>query len=80
MAAEQEVREALKYIDPAKLSYQEWLNVGMAIKDDGHPCSLWDEWSKGDPGRYDGKCWAKWESLQSNGITIKTLFKMAYDG
>ena len=80
MATEQEVKEALQFIDPATLSYQDWLNVGMAIKDDGHPCSLWDEWSRRDPQRYDGKCWAKWETLQGDGITIKTLFKMAYDG
>ena len=79
MATETEVREALAYIDPAQTTYEEWLNVGMAIKADGLPCSLWDEWSRRDPMRYDGKCWAKWESLQSSGITIKTLFKMAID-
>ena len=80
MATEQEVREALQFIDPAMLNYHDWLNVGMAIKEDGHPCSLWDEWSRRDPQRYDGKCWSKWETLQGDGITVKTLFKMAYDG
>lgn len=80
MATEQEVKEALQFIDPAMLSYQDWLNVGMAIKEDGHSCNLWDDWSRRDPQRYDGKCWAKWETLRGDGITIKTLFKMAYDG
>ncbi|MBR2759663.1 MAG: AAA family ATPase [Solobacterium sp.] len=79
MATEQEIREALAFIDPAVLSYQEWLNVGMAIKAEGLPCSMWDEWSRRDPQRYDGKCWKKWESLNGSGITEKTLFKMARD-
>ena len=80
MADEIEIKEALQFIDPAKLSYQEWLNIGMAIKAAGCQCFLWDEWSKKDPDRYDGGCWAKWETLNSSGITEKTLFKMAIAG
>jgi len=80
MATETEVREALSFIDPSGLSYQDWLNVGMAIKTEGLPCSLWDEWSRRDPQRYDGGCWKKWESLNGSGITGNTLFKMAIDG
>lgn len=80
MAEESEVREALSFIDPSGLSYQDWLNVGMAIKAEGLPCSLWDEWSRRDPQRYDGGCWKKWESLNGSGITGNTLFKMAIDG
>ena len=80
MATEQEVRDALEYIDPASLTYQEWLNVGMAIKAEGLPCSLWDSWSRRDPQRYDGGCWKKWETLNGSGITVNTLFKMAIDG
>ena len=80
MATETEIREALSFIDPSGLSYQDWLNVGMAIKAEGLPCSLWDEWSRRDPQRYDGGCWKKWESLNGSGITGNTLFKMAIDG
>ena len=79
MATEEEVREALEYIDPSGLDYQEWLNVGMAIKAEGLPCLLWDDWSRRDPKRYDGKCWSKWETLKGEGITGNTLFKMAID-
>lgn len=79
MATEEEVKEALEYIDPSGLDYQEWLNVGMAIKAEGLPCLLWDDWSRRDPKRYDGKCWAKWETLKGEGITGNTLFKMAID-
>ena len=79
MATEQEIREALNYINPASISYQEWLNVGMALKEEGFPCSLWDEGSQGDPKRYDGGCWRKWESLNGSGITGNTLFHMAIE-
>ena len=80
MAEEKEIIEALQFINPANCSYQEWLNVGMAIKAAGFSCMLWDDWSKRDPDRYDGGCWKKWESLNSSGITEKTLFKMAIEG
>jgi len=79
MATEEEVKAALEYIDPASLSYQDWLNIGMAIKCEGLPCSLWDEWSRRDPQRYDGGCWKKWESLNGSGITGNTLFHMAIE-
>ncbi|MBR2096580.1 MAG: AAA family ATPase [Prevotella sp.] len=75
----EEIKEALAYIDPTTLDYQEWLNVGMAIKEAGGSCNLWDEWSRRDPARYDGGCWAKWGSFTKTGITEKTLFKMAIE-
>ena len=37
-----ELTECLKYIDPASLDYQTWVNVGMALKEEGCPCSVWD--------------------------------------
>ena len=42
------VLAALKVIDVAELSYQEWVNVGMALKHEGFPCSIWDDWSRND--------------------------------
>ena len=74
MADEQEIREALKYIDPVTCDYQTWCEIGMAIKASGAPCSLWDEWSRKDPKRYDGGCWKKWDTFNSSGITENTLF------
>ena len=40
--------EILDHVDPALLDYQEWVNVGMALKDEGYSCRDWDEWSKKD--------------------------------
>ena len=49
--------DALGHIDPANLSYQEWINVGMGLKEAGYPASVWDDWSKRDARRYHaGEC------------------------
>lgn len=70
----------LKYIDPAMLDYQEWLNVGMALKHEGYTASDWDDWSKRDSGRYKpGECFRKWTSFEGNGITGATITQMAKD-
>ena len=33
--------EIIEYIDPGSLSYQDWVNVGMALKLEGYPVSVW---------------------------------------
>lgn len=43
-----EILDALSYIDPACLSYQEWIDVGFALHESGLACSIWDEWSAKD--------------------------------
>ena len=40
--------EIIEYIDPGSLSYQDWVNVGMALKLEGYPVSVWDQWSQKD--------------------------------
>lgn len=78
MAEIEELKEALAYIDPIKCDYQEWYQIGMAIKDAGGTCDIWDDWSRRDIGRYhQGECYAKWNSFNDSGITANTLFKMA---
>lgn len=76
------IKELLGYIDPATLDYQEWLSVGMALKEAGYTASDWDTWSQRDPGRYHaGECWRKWDSFlgANNPITAGTLVQMARD-
>ena len=76
-----EILEALKYIDPSGLSYQEWCNVGMAIKDAGLGWEVFDDWSSRDAQRYHpGECERKFDSFNEHGITKSTLFQMAYEG
>lgn len=78
-----DVCELLRWIDPGALDYQDWLSVGMALKDAGYPCSVWDEWSRTDPNTYTGNCFQKWDSFRgaSGGapVTMGTLVQMARD-
>jgi hypothetical protein len=72
----------LDYIDPAQLSYQEWLNVGMALKYEGYTAADWDNWSKRDPTRYHpGECFRKWTTFEGSPtpITGATITQMAKD-
>ena len=48
----QRIIDALEFIDPSDLDYDEWLRVGMGIHAEGLPFSVFDEWSRRDPKRY----------------------------
>lgn len=71
--------ECLKYISPADLDYQTWVNVGMALKHEGYPCDVWDSWSQNDSRWHAGECAKKWESFNRNAnpVTGATIFQLA---
>ncbi|WP_424685123.1 AAA family ATPase [Enterococcus sp.] len=72
--------ELLDYIDPSILNYQEWVNVGMALKHEGYSVSEWDEWSQKDPDRYhDGETEKKWNTFQGTNspVTGASITQMA---
>ena len=74
--------ELLNYIDPALLDYQEWVNVGMALKHEGYSCRVWDDWSRRDSKRYhNGECESKWNSFNGSAcpVTGGTIYQMACD-
>lgn len=74
--------EILNHINPAKLDYQEWINVGMALKDEGYACSDWDKWSRSDYTRYhEGDCEKKWRSFNGSAapVTAGTIVQYAKD-
>ena len=72
---------ALHYLDVAKMSRAEWIAVGMALKEEGLPCSVWDEWSRNDSRYHAGECKRKWESFQGTATPIRggTIIQMAKD-
>ena len=74
-----ELTECLKYIDPATLDYQTWVNVGMALKEEGCPCSVWDDWSRADSRYHAGECSRKWESFggAAKPVTGATIVQLA---
>lgn len=76
--------ELLDYINPSELSYQEWTNVGMALKHEGYEASDWDSWSSQDSERYKrGECFTKWNSFNETAgdiVTGGTIFDYAKRG
>lgn len=72
--------DILNHIDPSKLDYQGWVNVGMALKEEGYSPADWENWSRQDYGRYhQGECMRKWSSFNgaSTPVTGGTLVQMA---
>ena len=71
--------ELLNHIEPAWLDYTEWTQVGMALKYEGLPCSVWDDWSRKDAGRYHaGECARKWRTFKRDeGVTGGTIYHLA---
>ncbi|WP_445671194.1 AAA family ATPase [Paenibacillus sp. FSL K6-2524] len=54
----------------------------MALKYEGYTASDWDDWSKGDGGRYHpGECFKKWTTFEGSGspVTGATITQMAKD-
>ena len=81
MTSISEAREMLQHIPCRSLNYQEWLNVGMALHQEGLPCSLWDDWSRDDNRYHPGECERKWGTF-GNGetrVTMGTVWQMARD-
>lgn len=63
----------IKNIDPSKLSYTEWVQVGMALKHEGYSAYDWDLWSSQDTERYKpGECYLKWETFNEQAGTVVT--------
>ena len=78
------ILEMLNYINPATCNYQEWCNVGMALKYEGYSVSDWESWSRKDLRRYhDGECARKWDSFHEASadlVTGGTIYQMAVEG
>ena len=75
-----DLTELLEFINPSELEYQQWVNVGMALKHEGYDASVWDEWSRRDPARYyAGECERKWESFAGSPtpVTAGTVVELA---
>lgn len=41
----QDLLEALDFINPGSLTYEEWTMVGMGLKQAGFPVTSWEQWS-----------------------------------
>ena len=75
------ILSALKSINVAEVDRATWISVGMALKEEGYPCSIWDDWSKNDPRYHPGECEKKWAGFNGTGKLVKggTIVQMAKD-
>ena len=75
------ILSALKSINVAEVDRATWISVGMALKEEGYPCSIWDDWSKNDPRYHAGECEKKWAGFNGTGKPVKggTIVQMAKD-
>jgi len=73
------ILSALKAIPVAELDRASWIQVGMALKEEGYPCSVWDDWSRNDTRYHAGECEKKWAGFHGNGKPVKagTIVAMA---
>ena len=79
---DEDLRQALDSLSPATCTYQDWLTVGMALKQAGLPVTLWEQWSARDGSRYHkGECARKWETFRGSPapVTENSIFKLARD-
>ena len=71
----------LKHISPDE-DYQTWTQVGMALKHEGYPCSVWDDWSRGGAKYHEGECAKKWATFNEEScgiVTGATITQLAKD-
>ena len=85
----EEIKDALSFID-ADCAYEDWRNVGMALRwygdrttDSDAAFEMWDDWSQGAPKRYPQnpremeKLWNSFRSNKKTMVTLGTLFALA---
>lgn len=82
-SSQYDLLEVLNNIEPAALTYQEWVNVGMALEHEGYSSAVWEDWSRRDPDRYHpGECARKWQSFHGAAyepVTAGTIVQYARD-
>ena len=73
------ILSALNAIEVADLSRADWIAVGMALKEEGYPCSVWEDWSRNDRRYHAGECSRIWAGFRGSGTPVKggTIVQMA---
>lgn len=73
------IAECMKKINPSTISYEAWLNVGLAVKNAGGNIDTWESWSRSDSRFREGECEKKWNSFSRDGIGVGTIVKLCRD-
>lgn len=71
--------EILEQLPASECTYEEWVQVGMALKHEGYTVSDWDTWSMADSRYHAGECEKKWHTFKGNAepVTAGTIVQMA---
>lgn len=65
-------------IPVADLTREDWINVGMALKNNGNSVSDWEQWSRNDDRFKEGECEKLWNGFTyGGGLTIATIHDIA---
>ena len=68
------LHDALAHVNPANLTRDDWLRIGMALKAEGSTCGTWEEWSQQDAARYrPGECVKLWDGFNGTGVSGGTV-------
>lgn len=72
---------ALHSLRVADLNREDWIKTGMALKEEGYPCSVWEEWSRNDKRFKNGECQKLWDGFHGsdNPVAAGTIVQMAKD-
>jgi len=78
LTADEEAELCLQHLNP-DMEYADWLAVGMALKDHGCSCAVWEAWSRSGESYKHGECERKWNGFNGSGVGFGTIVKMATD-
>jgi len=78
LSPDDEAGLCLEHISP-DIDYDEWVRVGMGLKEHGCSCGVWDAWSSGSQLYKQGECERKWSSFSGTGVGFGTIVNMAKD-
>ena len=76
LSKDDEASLCLAHLDP-NMDYHDWIAVGMALKDHGCSCAVWDAWSRSAETYKQGECERKWNGFSGSGVGFGTVVKMA---
>ena len=75
-----DVHDHLSCINP-DIGYDEWIQIGMALQDEGVPFEVWDRWSANGTKYKQNEMAAHWRSFKPNGgVSYGTVVHMAKQG
>lgn len=65
------ILKALDHLPVATVTRAEWVSVGMALKEEGYPVTIWDDWSKADSRYKPGEPERLWNGFNGNAKPVK---------